>query len=424
MRSFTEPSQHLAHWHLVRILIYKVAGEQLELTLRKAAASFAQVTWPSQPLFRFCNLTQLYNSLAMPFHEHLLRTYGSIVKINAFFGDVQLLVSDPRALEYIIVREQDTFEELPSFLEGNRHVFGPSLFATKGAVHRKQRKMLNPVFLVKHIRSLMPVIQNLAYHDGPLEIDMFEQLGLIALESISQAGLGYSFGSFTNEHNEFGIALKSYLPALSKVFLPRLLFSYVSRLPPTLHGTVMDLSDTMHICAKKIYDDKKNLISTANAEAVDRKDIMSILCALRFLLYLVQETDKVPLVEANLSASDENRLLEDEVLAQITYLTDGRGVMIAQDRLREELLNNSIGEGGDLDYDKLITSLPYLDAICCETLRLWPLLALIARTTTKDTTLPLAYPVKTGAGEEKSIFLPKGSDIIVNIVGTKRNRDI
>ena len=37
-----------------------------------------------------------------------------------------------------------------------------------------------------------------------------------------------------------------------------------------------------------------------------------------------------------------------------------------QDKLREEILKAS--NGGDLDYDTLV-SLPYLDAVCRETLR-------------------------------------------------------
>ena len=41
----------------------------------------------------------------------------------------------------------------------------------------------------------------------------------------------------------------------------------------------------------------------------------------------------------------------------------------AQAKLRRELLNSRIG-GRDLNYDELV-NLPYLDAVCRETLRLW-----------------------------------------------------
>lgn len=50
----------------------------------------------------------------------------------------------------------------------------------------------------------------------------------------------------------------------------------------------------------------------------------------------------------------------------------------AQDRLREELVNAQQEVGGDLDYDTL-HELPYLDAVCRETLRLCGVIHLVAQ---------------------------------------------
>ena len=49
-----------------------------------------------------------------------------------------------------------------------------------------------------------------------------------------------------------------------------------------------------------------------------------------------------------------------------------------QDRLREEI-SAARAEHGDLDYDTLV-GLPYLDAVCRETLRVFPPVSQIART--------------------------------------------
>jgi cytochrome P450 len=84
---------------------------------------------------------------------------------------------------------------------------------------------------------------------------------------------------------------------------------------------------------------------------------------------------------ANMEASQEDRLPEDELIALISTMifaamdTTSNAlsrllVVLAQnpevqDKLREEVVQS--GEG--LDYDT-ITGLPYLDAICRETLRL------------------------------------------------------
>ncbi|KAJ8092742.1 hypothetical protein PM082_007071 [Marasmius tenuissimus] len=44
----------------------------------------------------------------------------------------------------------------------NRVVFGKSLVSTMGEHHRKQRKMLNPVFSSAHMRDMVPIFHNVA----------------------------------------------------------------------------------------------------------------------------------------------------------------------------------------------------------------------------------------------------------------------
>jgi hypothetical protein len=82
------------------------------------------------------NLGQLFNSKGLPFHEELVERYGGMVKIRGFFGvhffalkkifvdkihpygqDEQLYVSDPTALQSIIGKDQDAFEETAVFIE-------------------------------------------------------------------------------------------------------------------------------------------------------------------------------------------------------------------------------------------------------------------------------------------------------------------
>ncbi len=100
-----------------------------------------------------------------------------------------------------------------------------------------------------------------------------------------------------------------------------------------------------------------------------------------------------------MAASAEDKLPEEEVIGQMTYVTrysqsysfssPSRTFIFAgmdttsnalsmtlvllaehpeiQQKLRDEILEAS--DGGDLDYDQLV-SLPYLDAVCREVLRL------------------------------------------------------
>jgi cytochrome P450 len=45
-------------------------------------------------------------------------------------------------------------------------VFGPGLLATEGETHRKQRKMLNPVFSTLHMRGIAPIIYQISHKVG------------------------------------------------------------------------------------------------------------------------------------------------------------------------------------------------------------------------------------------------------------------
>lgn len=90
------------------------------------------------------NLGQLFNAKGLPFHLELVERFGGMVKVYGFFGvgsspflrfvrticlltdflwsqDEQLYISDPRALQSILLKDQDAYEETAVFIE-----LGPS----------------------------------------------------------------------------------------------------------------------------------------------------------------------------------------------------------------------------------------------------------------------------------------------------------
>ncbi|GLB40486.1 putative cytochrome P450 [Lyophyllum shimeji] len=71
----------------------------------------------------------------------------------------------------------------------------------------------------------------------------------------------------------------------------------------------------------------------------------------------------------------------------------------AQDRLREEVVTASHKTEGDIPYEELVV-LPFMDAVCRETLRLYPPVSTVTRSTRQDVVLPLSEPVKGLDGRE------------------------
>lgn len=142
--------------------------------------------------------------------------------MTGFLGRPLIYVSDPKALHSIVIKDQDIYEETRLFQRINFLTMGPGLSSTLGDQHRKQRKLLNPVFSINHMRYMLPIFyrvtdqlrQGIAAQIGEngKDIGVLSWLGRTALELIGQGGLGYSFDPLVKEEsNAFGDAVKAYL---------------------------------------------------------------------------------------------------------------------------------------------------------------------------------------------------------------------
>jgi len=99
-----------------------------------------------------------------------------------------------------ILKDQNTFELANWLIQCNRIVFGICLTGTVGDHHKKQRKMLNPVFSSANLRNMLPIFNEITYKlrdaialaikDGPQEIDVLHWTTRVAVELIAQIGLG------------------------------------------------------------------------------------------------------------------------------------------------------------------------------------------------------------------------------------------
>ncbi|PPQ67522.1 hypothetical protein CVT25_006063 [Psilocybe cyanescens] len=394
----------------------------------------------------------VFNPDAWDFHRKMAETYGSVIKIKALFGENQLYVFDPKAMHQIVVKDQYIYEETSSFIEGNKIIFGHGLLGTLGEQHRKQRKMLNPVFSIAHMREMVPIFYHVTYKlrdallnrvkNGPQEIDLLLWMSRTALELIGQSGLGYSFDSLEEDAptHPYSTSAKKLGPVSFKLLFPRTYLlsmlvkigtpgfrrSIINWLPfKTLHQ-LRDIVDIMHGTSVKILESKKKALMEGD-EAVARqvgqgKDILSIL------------------LRANMDALDADKLADEEVLAQLSTLifaamdtTSGALSRIlhllathpdVQDKLRQEIAEARERLGGDFSYDELV-GLPYLDAICRETLRLYAPVSVVTRTTRQDVVLPLSSPIRGIDGKEiTEIPIPNNTNIIIGIMASNRNPEL
>ncbi|PSR73475.1 hypothetical protein PHLCEN_2v10767 [Hermanssonia centrifuga] len=359
-----------------------------------------------------------------------------------------LYVYDPKALGNIIVKDQMIYEEPSWFISWNLMTMGAGLLSTLGDHHRKQRKMLNPVFSIAHMRHMTPLFYETTHRlrravttqvaGGSSEVDILNWMSRTALELVGQGGLGYSFDLLEKDiPNPFGDALKRYLPLNFALQLWRMFSPYFTKCgPPGLRRFVAkflpyskmqqlrEIVDTLDYQSRKVYNQKKVALEKGDAAVVQQigegKDIISIL------------------MQANMDASDEDRLPEDELIAQMSTLvfaaTDTTSNALArtfhllaehpdvQEKIRAELL--AVGGNDDIPYDQLV-DLPYLDAVCRETLRLHPPVSFLSRETRADVVMPLSQPIHCVDGSiMNEIPVPKDTTVIIGIRGCNRNKAI
>ncbi|EIN08093.1 cytochrome P450 [Punctularia strigosozonata HHB-11173 SS5] len=394
------------------------------------------------------NLADILDPIAGMEKQELCAKLGSIVQFNGFIGDEQLYVTDPRALQHILIRDEGKFEELRSVVGFTLLNFGRSLPSLEGAAHRAQRKIMLPHFSTTNIRSLSSVFLDVANElrvtildgvdGGAIEIDMYHQLSRASLEMIGRAGIGYTFGVFDQsmEENEFSHTFVKLLQA-TWPFMPVLgLVAYVrSGIVSTVMRYCVDLLsvrfrsirdyrdvvDALHKYTTDIYQKRQMMLETGQGSEDVTSDIYT------------------KLVEANNELPENMRMPPEVLISEIGNIlfagTDTTSSALArsfemlalhqdvQQCLRDQLIA-TFPEDSPIDYDAL-SSLPYLDAVVKEVLRLHPPIHMWHRNAREDAILPLHFPaVGTDGKEIDEVPVRKGQSVLLGIAGCNRDERI
>ncbi|TEB30223.1 cytochrome P450 [Coprinellus micaceus] len=425
--------------------------------------SLPNVPGPNDGSFIAGHMSLLFSNDSWDYHRDLCENYGQTCRVKGLFGEDFLYTFDPKAMHHIFVKasamsnlistaspyrpmafqDQYIYEEA-SFFTANGHVFfGPGLLSVTGDHHKKQRKMLNPVFSVAHLRHMVPTFFKIGEQlrstflakvsNGDQEIEIVSWMTRIALEIFGQSGFGTSFAPVTEDSPEhpYASSVKNLTALMTVTALPRMFIlppvqkyniggrwlqrKIIDILPWKLGHQLRDIVDMMHETSSNVFESKRKAMSEEGDSSGEdqKKDILGIL------------------MRENSKSSEADKLPDEEVIAQMSTLMfaamDTTSSALArilhllalhqnvQDKLRAELRDAHENFGAQPDHDDLV-NLPYLDAVCRETLRLYPPVATITRETQADVFLPLSKPMKgIDETEMSEVFLPKNSNVFISI---------
>ncbi|WVQ81485.1 hypothetical protein IAT38_003609 [Cryptococcus sp. DSM 104549] len=379
-------------------------------------------------------------------HGTWFAQYGPTLRYPTVLGKQTFTTVDPVTLTHILAHP-DTFPKPPFMAAALADLVGNGAITTEGEVHRRQRRALAGSFSPAAIQGMAPIFFNKAYElstklrllvesdplgeasptpalpvdrkEGGRKIDMLKWLNKTTLDIIGLAGFSYDLGTLDDQENELAETYRTFVTLRMETTFLSMLQNIVPGLRHLPTRAMRKLKKatrrTREICASIVEERKRSILAAHNTieKNVDiGNDLLSIL------------------MKANM-ASDirpDLKLSDEEVVSQITTVmiagheTTSNAVnwvlyMLSQHpdvhaRLREEL-NDIIEDRPSLD---TLQSLPYLDAVVHETLRLYAPAPKTYRQAMEDSVIPLGKAVVGRDGRlMESVLLEKGTNIFIPI---------
>ncbi|KAK8115464.1 hypothetical protein PG984_011966 [Apiospora sp. TS-2023a] len=311
--------------------------------------------------------------------------------------DRVLVVSTPIVAELLVQKPYD-FIKPPNISNFMRSFLGDGLIIVEGDRHKWLRKHSQRAFTYRHIKDLYPMMWGKAQmflKDMQIEVAR-QQQGLppdpgaagrfeltkwmenVTFDIIGLAGLGRDFNLVRGSDDELARGYRDVTgPHMLLYFVLSawFSFSFVQCLPWNKNKVFNNGTQSMRRVCQHLVQEKKSLLATP---AGDQVDILSRLV----------ETD---------SFSDDD--LAEQML---TYLVAGHDTTSAtltwvfyllakyplwQAKLRDEVTEADSQLAGKSSVDMTLESLPILNGVINETLRLYPTVPVTTRIAVKDTTL-------------------------------------
>ncbi|KAJ3711587.1 cytochrome P450 [Lentinula raphanica] len=409
----------------------------------------AKIPGPASKSIVLGNMGELMQNQAGLTEISWQKTFGNVVRFKAPFGMDRLLVSDPKALQHILMTSGYRWRKYEERKELSRITSGKGLLWADGNTHKRQRKVMVPGFGTPEAKNFLPLFFSCAAtitrrwsdilqttEDQSCVFNFPEWVSRATLDAIGQAAFDYNFGATDDHENELGKAYQNMLlntfgspsaGALISLELFRLLpISLVEFIndhnPSSRFKSVHRVTKVANAVAKELVSAKYNAL----LEDKSKHDIMSLL------------------VKANAGENPKARLTEAEMISQMRVLLLAGHETTAntlswlfyelvrdldlQNKLREEIraAEKVAAARGDSELTIVdLEKMQLLGATVKELLRYHPVAIHMFRRADEDDVLPLSTPITTTTGEVLTeLPVPKGTRTIISITAYNRNKEL
>ncbi|PBK80315.1 cytochrome P450 [Armillaria gallica] len=416
---------------------------------RLTRVSISDIPGPESKSFLFGNITELLQAQAGEVDFKWQKLYGDVVRVRAPLGEDRLLISDPKAIQYVYHTSSYAFPKPQSRRQISGMMFGRGVGNVDGQDHVRQRKVMNPAFGFPEAKSYIPIFSSCAEkmvqkwidlitddNGRSTVIEVMNWLSRATLDAIGEAAFDYQFKALDEPNSPL---VKAYSNVFFDVFgipsnLGVLYMTVMDHLPSSVVSFILNCFPAgrmAHAAKTKVLSTElaKQLIAEKSKDALSGKgnrDLMSLL------------------IKAHNSSDPRAQLKLDELLAEVNAIilagheTTSNTIAFMlmelcknpkiQDKLCAEIhsAETQLHERGEMrfglaDFD----SMPYMLAFLKETLRFHPVGYNLFRVAGQDDVLPLSSPITTTSGKVlHELPIPKGVQIMSSVAACNRNKEM
>ncbi|EPQ55433.1 cytochrome P450 [Gloeophyllum trabeum ATCC 11539] len=412
--------------------------------------SLDDVPGPQPESFLLGNMRELLQSGASEADFRWQRQFGGVVKFKGPLGENRLMISDPKALQYLTHSSVYHYTKSNGFRKAiGRILNGMGLVAAEGDVHRRQRKVMLPAFGGPESKALFPVFKSISEdlvsrwqelidssEMGSTVVNAPRWLSRATLDAIGEAAFDYKFGALSEEDSELKRAYNNIVLTLFGLpSTPRIVIEAISewlptkplvwlfqKLPFRRFARLREASRASVRTAARLVEEK----GQALLEGKGNKDVMSLL------------------VKANASENYKARLTDEELYAEMRIIlfaghettSNSLTWMLwelaknpkIQTRLRDEIraTEAAIRARGATEFSLAdIESMHYLQAFLKEGLRFHPAANNMFRVAIQDDVVPLSKPLHLKSGKVVGeLAIPEGTSIVLSVAAYNRDKGL